>query len=291
MTRKPIAFATIDSLPNLTPDDRLAATALKRHGLDVVSAVWDDPQQHWADFSAVIVRSCWNYHKKPAAFLAWIDALTAQGVALFNPPDVLSWNSNKRYLFDLADAGVAVPPTVLLSAETRQPLATIVAEQGWTKAVVKPTVSATAFNTFVTTPDSAEGDDARIDPLLTQSDLLVQAFQPAIQTEGEYSLIFFGDAFSHAVLKTAAAGDFRVQSDFGGRSERVTVDDGLISAVVAQLQPWLARCLYTRVDIIRDDPFLLMELEQIEPYLFFSENPDSADRFARQFLQRMEAQP
>ncbi len=291
MTAKPIAFATIDSLRDLTPDDRLAAAALERYGREVVSAVWDDPQQTWSDFSAVVVRSCWNYHKKPAAFLAWIDALTAQGVALFNPPEVVRWNSNKCYLFDLAEAGVAVPPTVLLSAETRQPLATILAEQGWAKAVVKPTISATAFNTFVTTPDSAEGDDARIDSLLAQSDLLVQAFQPAIQTEGEYSLIFFGDEFSHAVLKTAAAGDFRVQSDFGGRSEMVAVDDGLISAVVAQLQPWLARCLYTRVDIIRDDPFLLMELEQIEPHLFFSDEPASADRFARQFVHRMEAQP
>lgn len=287
-----VAFATYAEAATLTRDDRAAADALRARGVRVEPAVWDDTAVDWQRFDAVVVRSCWNYHLRPRAFRGWIDRLDALGVALFNPPDVVRWNIDKRYLFDLQAAGVAIPPTVLLEPDAAPTavLTDMLAQQGWERAVVKPTFSGTAYNTFLTDATAAAADQSRLDGMLRESAVLVQQFQPAIQTAGEWSLIFFGETFSHAALKQPKNGDFRVQEEYGGRSVAAAVPDGLVTAVAGSLGPYLARCVYTRVDVVVvDGKPLLMELEQVEPFLFFGFRAESTAVFADTLLARLES--
>ena len=275
-----VAFATWRGLPALSDDDRLAATAVARHGLAVVPAVWDDPAVDWTAFAAVVVRSTWDYHHRPGEFLAWIARLALAGVRVWNPPPLLRWNLDKRYLAELAGAGIPVVPTVTVPRGSRTSLAGALASAGWDDVVVKPAVSASAHETWRSSRARAPADAARFSALVRTGDVLVQPYQPAIE-RGEWSLCFLGGEYSHAVLKRPRRGDFRVQSELGGAVVVEAPSPALIrqaEAVVAHIPgPWL----YARMDACDErGTLVLMELELIEPTLFFHADSAAAGRFA-----------
>lgn len=274
------ALATCRELSSLATDDQLLQTALQRRGYAVDAVVWDDRTVTWQRYDAVVVRSCWDYHRRPDAFRGWIDRLEHLGVSLWNPPALLRWNLDKRYLCDLTDAGASVVPTVYLERGAAQNLGMLLRERGWGEAVVKPAIAATSFQTWRTTTATATADQGRFVALLAERALLVQPFMPQI-VAGEWSLLFFGGRFSHAVLKRPAPGDFRSQDDFGGTAEWREPLPGLVAqaeAVLAVLhQPWL----YARVDgLLVEGVFTLMELELIEPSLFLGRAPAAAELLA-----------
>jgi glutathione synthase/RimK-type ligase-like ATP-grasp enzyme len=274
------AFVTWSGLPGLSADDRLAAAALVRRGVAVEAAVWDDPAVPWSAYTAVIVRSTWDYHRRPAAFLRWIDRMDDAGVALWNPPALLRWNFDKGYLGELEQRGVAVVPTCTVPKGSTATLGATLRERGWDDVVVKPAVSASAYQTWRSSASRAGADAARFAALLEAGDVLVQPYQPGIEA-GEWSFCFFGGAFSHAVLKRPRLGDFRVQSELGGTVSVEHPPPALLTeaAVVTSLIP--GRWLYARVDACSaGQGLLLMELELIEPTLFFHADTRAADRFA-----------
>jgi glutathione synthase/RimK-type ligase-like ATP-grasp enzyme len=275
-----IAFATWRGLPELSADDRLAAAAVAARGVEVVPLVWDDPVVNWMDFDAVVVRSTWDYHHRPAEFLAWITRLEQAGVRVWNPPSLLRWNLDKRYLGDLAQQGVLVVPTVTVAKGAGTALADVLVEARWDTAVVKPAVSASAHETWRTSRSSAAADAGRFAALVASGDVLVQPYLDAVEV-GEWSLCFIGRRYSHAVLKRPRRGDFRVQSELGGEVLLVAPGREAIlraEAIVALLpEPWL----YARVDACQvNGALVLMELELIEPTLFFHADPGAAPRFA-----------
>src|SRR5262249_8258301 len=96
-----VAFATYRSSPGVTDDDRLAADALYRRGIDVEAAVWDEPDVEWARFDRVVIRSTWDFHLRPEAYARWIAAFLDRPQQLWNPPGVVLGNLSKRYLIDL----------------------------------------------------------------------------------------------------------------------------------------------------------------------------------------------
>ena len=197
-----VALATCASIPDLTDDDRLLIPALAARGIIALPAVWDDDTVDWRTFDAVVIRSTWDYHLKPQLFLAWIDRLEALGVRLINPAPVLRWNAEKTYLRDLA---APVSPSCRRagsSGATRLPLAEILRETGWPRAVVKPSIAATAYRTWSTDLESAGADESRFRELVADGRMLVQPFMEAITAEGEWSLIFFGGEHAYSVLKT-----------------------------------------------------------------------------------------
>jgi glutathione synthase/RimK-type ligase-like ATP-grasp enzyme len=162
----------------------------------------------------------------------------------------------------------------------------------WTTAVVKPAVSANAHRTEVLTADAPAAFEARLSALAARldADVLAQELVSEIQTDGEYSMIFFDDAFSHAVLKRPAPGEFRVQEQFGGANTRVRVDPRLERAARGVLEALPERPVYARLDLVpRGDGFLLMEVELIEPTLFLALDPQAPERFARAILARVAA--
>ena len=279
-----IAFATSDAHASLTPDDLLAVAALRADGVHVEPAVWNEPTVRWADFDAVVVRSTWDYHHRADAFRNWIDRLEGNGARVWNPAPVLRWNMQKRYLRDLDRAGVPVVPTLWLSKGSAVDAAAVMDERHWLDAVIKPVVSATAFRTWRVSRNEAAGGDAaaRLRELLTTGDVMVQPFIAEIEREGEWSLVFIDGAFSHAVRKRPTAGDFRVQAEFGGTSVAEAPSARVVAAAERVLRaaprPWL----YARVDgIDTSSGFVLLELEMLEPSLFFAQGEGAAERFAR----------
>lgn len=258
---------------------------LSAAGIDVVPAIWSDPTVDWRRFEAVVLRSTWDYHRHPDEFRAWLDQLDADGVALWNPVPLARWNMDKRYLRDLAARGVRSVPTAWIAEGKGVDLDALMEEHGWTDAVLKPVVAATSYRTERVSrdPGSARASVAeRLPALLEHGAAMLQPFVSQVRDEGEWSLMFFAGEYSHAVLKRAAEGDFRVQEEFGGTSQAIEAPGELRESAARVLDavrhPWL----YARVDGVRDadGDLLLMELEMLEPLLFLAHHPQAAARFA-----------
>jgi glutathione synthase/RimK-type ligase-like ATP-grasp enzyme len=273
-----VAFLTYSLQPNGAEDDQLAFPNLRALGHTIHTPVWNDPTVNWRAFDAVIVRSCWDYYKNTEAFRAWLDRMEAEQVRLLNPVDVIRWNMDKFYLREMAANGAPVIPAVWLKQGETADLAAILAEQGWLEAVVKPTISAGAYQTWTVTPENAAARQPDFDAMVAKVGVIVQKFLPEIATLGEWSFHFFNNQFSHAIIKTPNPGDFRIQ---GGRVDPVTPS----AALLAQAQQIMAETgrelLYARVDgIVLDDQLHLMELELIEPRLYLKWGEGAPQRFA-----------
>ncbi len=282
-----IAFVTSAAHRDLTPDDHLAVTALERRGAQVTGTVWNDQSVDWGRFDAIIVRSTWDYHSHSQDFRAWIDMLDAMSAPVWNPPEMLRWNMQKTYLRDLERAGVPVIPTEWLTKGALPDLGALLEKRGWSDAVVKPVISAAANRTWRISrridPKSVE----QIAESLAIGDVMVQPFIPEIQTHGEWSLIFIDGDFSHAVRKTPSEGDFRVQAHLGG--EAATEDPGanVISIARRVLGAVPSEWLYARVDGIETKTgFVLLELEMLEPSLYFLHTESGPVRFAEAIIAR-----
>ena len=279
MTR--IALATYSKLPTLNDDDRLLVPALAALDVTAVPAVWDARAVCWDEFQGVLIRSCWDYHLRPGEFLDWIDQLERAGVAVWNPGNLLRWNHHKRYLRDLAARDVATVPTRWLPRGEAADLLALLADAGWREAVVKPAVSASAFGTWRTSTGTATGEQSRLDELLRRADVMVQPLLPEVADAGEWSLVFLGRRFSHAVLKRPAPGDYRVQWEFGGSAESAVPPGHLIADAERVIAAVRGDALYVRVDgVEREGRLVLMELELIEPHLFLGWDSGAAGRLA-----------
>src|SRR5262249_54405021 len=142
-----VALATYDRAPDLAADDLLLADALERAGIHPVAAVWSDRSIDWRAFDGVVLRSCWDYHRRHAEFMAWLDTLDGAGRRVWNSTPMVRWNSDKRYLIDLARRGVSTVPTRIVARGSSVPVLEAAHAEGWTRFVVKPAVSASAYET------------------------------------------------------------------------------------------------------------------------------------------------
>lgn len=279
--RGSMAFVVDAGTAELTADDRVLASAVRRRGVAVSPVVWP------ARFTAgdlVVIRSPFDYVDRPAEFRSWLADLDASGATVVNPTTLLRWNMHKGYLAELAADGVAVVPTEVLVHGSSESLGEVLTRRGWTRAVVKPAVGASAREASVVDggdPASLASAQAHVRRLVQAEDVLVQPFVPSIAADGEVSVIVIGGEITHAVVKRAAAGEWRVQSEFGGSAERVPVTAEHQRAVASVLAAVGGDPTYARVDLVRvDDVLQLMELELIEPELFLQLAPDAADRLA-----------
>jgi glutathione synthase/RimK-type ligase-like ATP-grasp enzyme len=266
-----IALVTYDGYPNLTDDDRLLVPALHRHNVDAKPVAWDAPV-NWTGFDQVIIRSCWDYHLRPAEFLQWVEQLERSRVSLHNSPQLVRWNADKRYLRALQEAGVRIPPTIWLESGEEADTCSILKSNGWESAVVKPTIGASAHGLGRI---SAGEPAARV-----AGPAMVQQYVPEVVDSGEWSLVFFQGEYSHAALKLPASGDFRVQPEYGGTATRAEPGRKVMDAARSIMDALPERPLYARIDGIEDvRGFLLMEAELIEPALFL-ELGGAVTRFA-----------
>lgn len=272
-----VALAT--SLADLPPGDAALLDALRQLGAHAAPAIWSSPEVDWPAFDLVAIRSCWDYHLRLDEFLAWIDALEAASVPVLNAPALVRWNARKTYLRELAARGLPVPETLWLDDADEVDVADVCAARGWESAVVKPVVSASAYRT-------ERRRDGRV-----RGPVLVQAFQPAIEREGEWSVVYLGGQWSHDVRKRARASDFRVQHEHGGTAE-VEAAPPPVRALAAHAVSCLpCPAIFARIDIVaEEDEARLMEVEVIEPELFLDLVPGAAVRAASVVLSAMRRQ-
>src|SRR5690349_19662675 len=213
MKRPRIAIVTCLAYDDFKVDDRLLRKALEARGGEVESVIWDDRRVDWGDFDLCLIRSTWDYYYKHQQFLEWARRVEAQS-SLWNPAELVAWNSEKTYLRELGEQGVPVIPTAWVGPEEIDVEALLV-ERGWEEAVIKPIVDLGARNLRRVRAGAGEAGTA-LEEVLAQSQAMVQPFLPSLETDGELSLIFVEGEFSHAVRKRPHPKDFRVQSIWGG---------------------------------------------------------------------------
>ena len=288
--RKRVALVTCATFAKLYEDDLLLVTALAEIGIASQPAVWSDASIDWTSFDALIIRSPWDYFERVAEFRVWLDRRIAERVLMCNSGAILDWNFDKGYMQELAQAGVALVPTICIAAKAQANIAALARERGWNEIVVKPSIGGGAYGCYRFRLEEIDRHAEAIAKMLADRGVLVQPFLPEIQTGGELSLLFFDGTFSHAVCKRPKTGDYRVQFSFGGTSETVHVSEELISQASICVAHAPEPTVYARVDgVVRDGKFLLMELEVFEPLMFLARHPEAPMRFARAIEKRLSA--
>ena len=282
-----IALATAAHLPGGSEDDQVLIQALRAKGVTVSIAIWDQPA-HWDRFDAVVIRSVWDYHLKYTRFLEWLDLLEATGANLYNPVEVIRWNADKHYMLDLERRGIRITPTRVVRASDDLSLAGILRETGWREGVVKPAVSSTGYETWFVHAPCGPVDEDRFGKQRIAMDVLVQEFAAGVR-DGELSFVFLAGQYSHCVLKRAAGTEFRIHVEHGGSVESHHPSAEQIQWAQSVMDAVTERWTYARVDAVADaEGLMLMELELLDPELFFKYKPSSAGLLISA-LERIEA--
>jgi hypothetical protein len=280
---KSCAFLTMDTLDDFVCDDELAVEPLAELGWEVDFVSWRQPDSDWDLYDLVVIRSTWDYQKSPAAFLSVLESIEGSRARLENPLGLVRWNLRKTYLRDLEKSGVPVVPTLWCDVVDADRIVASFERLAVDETVLKPVVGANADHAFRLRREQV-GD--RLDALsrsYRDTPFLVQPFIDSILTEGEYSLFYFAGELSHAILKTPRESDFRVQEEHGGLIRPASVTSALATAGKQAMAALPVVPLYGRVDLVRgpSDVLQVMELELIEPALYFRMDPDSPHRFAK----------
>lgn len=261
-----LRIATCKTLPEPDADEAPLAAALAAAGIDAPLVAWDDPAADWDAPVPTLLRSTWNYALHLDAFLAWVDRASA-AAPLLNPADVVHANVRKRYLLEIHARGVPVVPTTLVERGASCELPS-------TRIVIKPEVGAGSLNAKVFA-DGRDGAD-HLRAVTAHGAALVQPYIDSVDDYGERSLIWIDGDFTHAIRKTPR---------FSGDRERTEgpfpIADDERAVATAALATYADRIFYGRVDLVRDgrgQP-MVMELELVEPSLFFPRHPPALDRF------------
>ncbi|MBC7915744.1 MAG: hypothetical protein H7Y07_16670, partial [Pyrinomonadaceae bacterium] len=213
-------------------------------------------------------------------FYNWLNELEKFKVTLLNPIKVVKWNSDKHYLKEIADAGLSVVPTLYLEQGEKPDLIGCFEKLESEKLIIKPCISGGSKNTLKITRENLAKLSPVIHNYLSEEAYMVQPFLEEIETQGEWSFLFFNGKFSHSLLKKAKPGDFRVQHYLGGSIHPEAAPDQLLKSVEKYVQQFANGCLYARVDGLEvNGQFMLMELELIEPFLFLFTNEDSYENY------------
>jgi hypothetical protein len=274
-----VAFATCSAMPDGWIDDREAARLLEAD-----FRVWDDAAVDWYVYDRVVLRSVWDYSWRLDEFLAWCHDVGP--ARLRNPPKLVEFNADKRYL---ADISVPSVPTRFIVPGDELPRL-----DG--ELVVKPSTSAGARHTgrFA----SPAGAIALIEEIHASGRVaLVQPYLPAVDRVGETSVVYIGGETSHVLCKRAVLrgeGIAPVAEGELGVAAAMLEDDlvvagtadaaqlSLANAAHAELSSRFGVPVYARVDLVhdRDGKPVVSELEVIEPSLYLSTAPGASARLA-----------
>nr|WP_309760795.1 hypothetical protein [Flavobacterium sp.] len=280
-----IAILTCEKLPDLNPEDQNIITELAKHNIDAKATIWDDKTVNWTDFDYLIFRNTWDYFEKETEFKIWLDQIEKLGIKTLNPIAIIQQNIHKFYLRDLQKLGVTILPTVFIDKTNHLNLTELIPSH-WKRAVIKPAFSAGSYLTEVFDVSEIQTINEKYKSIATEKELLLQEFMSEIQTIGETSFIFFDKKFSHAVNKKPVDGDFRVQSLFGGQYILVQPTTTLIEKTQKIVNTFPDHLLYARVDgIIINSELHLMEIECIEPDLYFNLSENALERFVNAIVE------
>lgn len=263
-----------------SPEAGLIIEAARALGVEAREVRWDTMEI--PDVGApesLFIRHTWDYHRRIEEFRTWLDALERAGARVHNSVRTVRWNLDKGYLDEMAEAGIPTPRTLYVAEGEPPPGADEVLDRiGSERVVIKPTVSATSWQTRLVDVADSDAVAEATRKAAEGGRAMIQEFLPEI-AQGEWSVLYMGGDFSHAVLKSPLPGEFRCQVDFGGSADRLDVP-AQVRAAADRCIEWLPeRPTFARVDgVVTERGFLLMELELIEPDLFLRLHPPAAKR-------------
>jgi glutathione synthase/RimK-type ligase-like ATP-grasp enzyme len=246
--------------------------------LEAVS--WDDFSCDWSMYEAVIIGTTWDYTQRLPEFLDRLTQISTH-TRVLNRVATIRWNAKKTYLRDLAERDCPTIPTLWLEAANEELCSAAFDEFKSNSIIIKPQVGAGAWRQVKLNIGDRWPSAIELPP----GPAMVQPYLSAVANEGEYSLLFFNRCFSHAVLKIAAPGDYRIQSSYGGKDVPFAPSTADIAQAAHVLAAVEGDLLYARVDMVRGDDgnLKLIELELIEPYLYPVHAPDMGHAFARAY--------
>ncbi|MBK7500331.1 MAG: hypothetical protein IPI19_14920 [Ignavibacteriales bacterium] len=283
-----VAFLSTDNLENFFTYDKLLFEPMKKIGWMAEEISWKNEEVNWNDYNSVIVRSTWDYQNDSEKFLNVLEKINNSSAYLENNLDLMRWNMNKNYLYDLENKGIRIVETIWEKSFNPNTAFQYFDKLKSDEIIIKPNISANADNTFRLTREKLIEKLHDLEKIFADREFMVQPFMQNIVDEGEYSLFFFNGEFSHCVLKRPKEKDFRVQEEHGGKFKSVVPSEQQKTIGKNIIDKLAVLPLYGRTDLVRtvDNDFALMELELIEPSLYFNMDSESPTRFANAFAER-----
>ena len=272
---------TNNYISNVLREDEWVINALKEKNLSVVKKDWNDSIFDWETTRSILFRSTWDYFDKFELFKKWFNK-TKNKCLMINSTETIQWNIDKHYLLDLQEHQIPIPNSEFIKRGSSIDLSLLMQKKNWNEIVVKPTISGAAKNTYRLKEEEIIQFGPTWEKLIYKEDFIVQEFQNNVITEGEVAMIVIGGKFTHAVLKKAKEGDFRVQDDFGGSIAIYNPSEEMVKLAEKCTRILTPIPSYARVDIIWDNlmDLAVSELELIEPELWFRLNPNAAQKLA-----------
>ena len=268
-------------IQNILLEQELLKSAFEAQGLKVDIAYWDNPTYEWQETKSVFFRTIWDYFERFDEFWEWLEQVKTK-TRLINSYELIKWNIDKHYLKDLSSWGIETVPTYFADKGCNMKLHEIAKRNQWKDLVIKPAISASAFKTYKILANEIQANEKLFNSLVQERNMLVQPYFETITQLGEASLMVFDGKFTHAILKKAQPGDFRVQDDFGGTVHNYIPTKAEINFAEKVFETCNTKPVYGRVDIVWDNDknFYLSELEIIEPELWIRNYPKCAERIA-----------
>ena len=285
---KKVGFLSMNSLENFYTYDKLLIEPMKTFGWIAEEISWRNENVNWKNYDAVIIRSTWDYQNDLKKFISVLEKIN-NSTHLENDLDLMKWNMNKNYLFDLEKKGVKIVNTIWEKSFNPKLVHEYFDILNSDDIIIKPNISANADNTFRLTKKSLNEHLPNLKRIFAVREFMVQPFLKNIIDEGEYSLFYFGGYFSHSVLKKPKENDFRVQEEHGGIIKAITPTKEKITIAENIIKKLSTIPLYARIDLVRTtrNDYALMELELIEPSLYLNTDTQSPERFAKAFNEKM----
>jgi glutathione synthase/RimK-type ligase-like ATP-grasp enzyme len=283
---KRCAFLSMDTLEDFFAYDDMLFEPLARLGWQAEEVSWRKEGVDWDSYDVVVIRSTWDYQAEPHAFLDCLEQIEASTARLENSLKLVKWNVSKDYLKDIENQGITIVPTRWMDHFDLAEVAKSFDHFSSNQIVIKPLVSANADHTYRLSREQLLSQAATLKTVFTDRAFMVQLFMQAIVDEGEYSLFYFAGHYSHSILKVPKADDFRVQEEHGGQLKLIEPTEEMLTTARHTLASLPDDALYARIDLIRhDSEFAVMEVELIEPSLYFNMDPQSPQRFADAFVE------
>lgn len=278
-----ISLLTSNNPKDYVVDEAILLKELKKHQKYEFEYTPWNADVDWSEYKTAVVRNTWDYTSRLSEFLDVLDKIENAGCRVYNDPHLIRWNSNKSYLKELEKAGVSIVPSLFPEEQSLDVAKKKIFEFREEKFILKPLVGAGSQDIRVFDKKTSLLDHLFGLPPSEVENYFLQPFQNTV-FDGEISYFYFNGVFQYAIRKKPKSGDFRVQEEYGGLINKHTPSQLELDRSKAVLDQ-VGDTLYARVDALhKSTDWKLMELELIEPSMFFKFVPNGAKRFSDALL-------
>lgn len=285
--KKKCAMLTIEDLSDFECYDELLIPPMNNLGWDVSFIPWDLSDVNWDEYDIVLIRSTWDYQSRIQEFLKVLESIDKSKSLLLNPLPIIHQNIEKTYLIELEAKGIDTIPSIFQKKFNTEKVMQSFSDFNCDKIIIKPVVGANADNIILGSKFEIKSQLHEIKSVYSELPYIIQPFLNSVLKEGEFSLMYFNNKYSHAISKIPKEGDFRVQEEHGGKIDiikKVPKEIQNLADKVIKILP--KNCFYSRIDILlmHGKPKVI-EVELIEPSLYFNLDPESSKMFAHELIE------